>query len=69
MTFVPLMAGVGQLRGQEPDSLLYLGASLEVARDGYRLSRFRPVFFAYFTAVVGLSLGFFLADPGLKLLA
>jgi membrane protease YdiL (CAAX protease family) len=26
------------------------------------------VFFAYFTAVVGLSLGFFLADPGLKLL-
>jgi membrane protease YdiL (CAAX protease family) len=32
------------------------------------LSRFRPVFFAYFTAVLALSLGFFFADPGLKLL-
>jgi hypothetical protein len=39
-----------------------------VARDGQRLSRFRPAYFAYFTAVLGLSLGFFLADSGLKLL-
>ena len=30
--------------------------------------RFRPIFFAYFTAVLGLSLGFVLADPGLRLL-
>jgi len=39
-----------------------------VARDGHPLNRFRPVFFAYFTAVIGLSLGFFFADRGLKLL-
>ena len=39
-----------------------------VTRDGQQLSRFRPVYFAYFTAVLGLSLGFFLADGGLKFL-
>jgi hypothetical protein len=30
-------------------------------------SRFRPVFFAYFAAVVGLSLGFFFGDWGLRI--
>ncbi len=66
MTFVPLLpmwvncaARVG--------FLAVFGALWWVPRDGHRLSRFRPVFFAYFTAVLGLSLGFFFADGGLKL--
>jgi membrane protease YdiL (CAAX protease family) len=67
MTFVPVLpmwvnyaARVG--------FLVIFGALWWVARDGRRLSRFRPVYFAYFTAVLGLSLGFFFADRGLKLL-
>ncbi len=67
MTFVPLMPAWANY-ATRAGLLVVLGALWWVARDGYRLSRFRPVFFAYFTAVVGLSLGFFLADPGLKLL-
>jgi membrane protease YdiL (CAAX protease family) len=67
MTFVPVLptwvnytARVG--------FLVVFGALWWVARSEHRLSRFRPVFFAYFAAVFGSSLGFFLADPGLKLL-
>lgn len=48
--------------------LLIFGSLWWVARDKHPLNRFRPVFFAYFTAVFSLSLGFFLADSGLKLL-
>jgi membrane protease YdiL (CAAX protease family) len=67
MTFVPLLpmwANVAARIG----FIVVFGALWLVARDGCKLSRFRPVFFAYFTAVVGLSLGFFLADRGLELL-
>ncbi len=66
MTFVPLLptrvnyaSRVGFLVG--------FGALWWVARDEHRLSRFRPVFFAYFAAVLGPSLGFFFADRGLRL--
>ena len=38
-----------------------------VARGEHRISRFRPVFFAYFAAVLGPSLGFFFGDWGLRL--
>ena len=47
--------------------LAVFGALWWVARAGHSLSRLRPVFFAYFAEVLGLSLGFFLADPGLAL--
>jgi len=48
--------------------LLVLGVLLWLAPRSASLSRFRPVFFAYFTAVLSQSLGYFLADPLLKLL-
>jgi hypothetical protein len=48
--------------------LITFGALWWIARAGRPLSRFRPVFFAYFTSVLALSLGFFFADPGLKLI-
>jgi uncharacterized protein len=47
--------------------LAIFGTLWWVARDGHRWSRFRPVYFAYFTAVLGLSLGFFFADKCLQL--
>ena len=47
--------------------LVIFGALWWVARDEHALSRFRPVFFAYFTAVLGLSLGFFFRGWGLRL--
>ena len=47
--------------------LVVFGALWWVARNERPLSRFRPVLFAYFTAVFSLSLGYFFADPGLKL--
>lgn len=66
MTFVPVLP-VWANYAARVGFLVVFGALWWVARDGHRLSRFRPVFFAYFTAVLGLSLGFFFADPGLKL--
>ena len=48
--------------------LVVTGVLWLIARDGNKLNRFRPIFFAYFAAVFGLSLGFFLADRGLELL-
>jgi hypothetical protein len=68
MTFVPVLP-VWANYAARVGLLAVFGALWWVARDGHRLSRFRPVFFAYFTAVLGLSLGFFLADPGLGFLA
>jgi len=47
--------------------LVVFGALWWVARGEHHLSRFRPVFFAYFAAIVGLSLGFFFGDCGLRL--
>jgi len=67
MTFVPVLPTWVNY-GARAGFLVVFGALWRVARDGHMLSRFRPVFFAYFTAVFGSSLGFFLADPGLKFL-
>ena len=66
MTFVPVLP-VWANYAARVGFLVVSGALWWVARDGHRLSRFRPVFFAYFTAVLGLSLGFFFADRGLEL--
>ena len=66
MTFVPVLP-VWANYAARVGFLFVSGALWWVARDGHRLSRFRPVFFAYFTAVLGLSLGFFFADRGLEL--
>ena len=66
MTFAPVFPLWGNYTART--GLLVLFAALWwVARDGHRLSRFRPVFFSYFTTVLGLSLGFFFADTGLRL--
>jgi membrane protease YdiL (CAAX protease family) len=67
MTFVPVLPTWVNSTARVA-LLVVFGALWRVARDGHPLSRFRPVFFAYFTAVFGCSLGFFLADPGLKFL-
>ncbi len=66
MTFVPVLP-MWVNYAARAGFLAVFGALWWVARDGHALSRFRPVFFAYFTAVVAGSLGFFFADPGLKL--
>jgi len=67
MTFVPVLPAWAHYTTRA-GFLVIFGALWWVARDGHRLSQFRPVFFAYFTAVLGLSLGFFFADRGLELL-
>lgn len=66
MTFVSVLPMWGNYAARV-GFLVIFGTLWWVARDGCPLSRFRPVFFAYFTAVVGLSLGFFFADWGLRL--
>ena len=66
MTFAPVLPMWGNYAARA-GFLAIFGTLWWVARDGHPLSRFRPVFFAYFTAVLGLSLGFFFADRGLKL--
>jgi hypothetical protein len=66
MTFVPVLPMWGNYAARA-GFLIVFGALWWVARDERPLSRFRSVFFAYFTAVLGLSLGFFFADWGLKL--
>ncbi len=67
MTFVPVLP-VWANYAARVGFLVVFGTLWWVARDGHPSSRLRPVYFAYFTAVFGLSLGFFFADPGLKLL-
>ena len=67
MTFVPVLP-VWANYAARVGFLVVFGTLGWVARDGHWLNRFRPVFFAYFTAVFGLSLGFIFADRGLKLL-
>ena len=66
MTFVPLLPMWANYAARA-GFLVIFGALWWAARDEGQLSRFRPVFFAYFTAVLGLSLGFFFADRALKL--
>ena len=67
MTFVPLLPMWANYAARG-GFLVVFGILWLGARDGHSLARFRPVFFAYFTAVLGLSLGFFLSDRGLELL-
>ena len=61
MTFVPILP-LWLNYAARSGLLLVLGVLWWRARSSPRLTVFRPVLFAYFTAVVGLSLGFFLAD-------
>ncbi len=67
MTFVPVMPVWANYTARG-GFIVVFGALWLVARDGHRLNRFRPVFFAYFTAAFALSLGFFFADKGLEFL-
>ena len=66
MRFVPLLPMWGNYAARV-GFLVIFGTLWWVAREGSPLSRFRPILFAYFTAVLSLSLGFFLSDRGLKL--
>lgn len=61
MTFVPVLSTWFNFAGRA-GLLLIFGVLWSGARGRQRLIRFRPVLFAYFTAVLGLSLGFFFAD-------
>src|SRR5664279_425935 len=67
MTFAPVLPIWLNYAGRA-GLLLIFGVLWLGSRDKQRLVRYRPVFFAYFTAVLALSLGFFFADPVLKLL-
>jgi len=62
MTFVPVLPTWFNFAGRA-GLLLIFGVLWLGARDRQRLIGFRPVLFAYFTAVLGLSLGFFFGDP------
>jgi membrane protease YdiL (CAAX protease family) len=66
LTFVPVLPIWGNYAARA-GFLVIFGSLWWIARTGHPLSRFRPVFFAYFTAVLGLSLGYFLGDWGLRL--
>ena len=68
MTFVSDLPGWA-IYATRAGFLVTFGTLWWVARDGHPLNRFRPVFFAYFTAVIGLSLGFFSQTGGLSSLA
>lgn len=63
MTFVPLLPAWMNYAGRFVLLLIFAGLWWTV-RGEHSLSRFRPIFFAYFTAVFSLSLGFFLGDWG-----
>lgn len=67
MTFTPALPMWFNYAGRG-GVLLVFGVLWWSARSSQRLANFRPVFFAYFTAVLGQSLGFFFADPILGLL-
>ncbi len=63
ITFVPLLPV--WMHYAVRFGLLFIFAGLWwTARGQHSLSRFRPICFAYFTAVLSLSLGFFLGDWG-----
>jgi membrane protease YdiL (CAAX protease family) len=66
ITFVPVLPMWSNYAARG-GFLIIFGVLWWVAGDGDPLSRFRPVFFAYFTAVFALSLGFFFTGRGLKL--
>ncbi len=63
ITFVPLLPAWINYAGRF--ALLFIFAGLWwTARGEHSWSRFRPIFFVYFTTVFSLSLGFFLGDWG-----
>jgi len=66
MTFAPKLP-LWTNYGARAGFLVTFGALWWVARGEYRISRFRPVFFSYFTAVLALSLGYLFGDWGLRL--
>ena len=66
MTFVPVLPRWAHYAGR----VVLIGiffAFWRMACGEHAWSRFRPVFFAYFTAVIAVSLGFFFGDWGLFL--
>jgi uncharacterized protein len=66
MAFVPVLP-TWVANASRAGLLVMFGALWWTAPQKRRLSRFRPAVFAFFTAVLGLSLGFFFADWGLRL--
>jgi hypothetical protein len=62
MTFSPLLPAWGNWAARGGLIILSGGLWLAARGDG-PLSAYRPVFFAWLAAVVGLSLGFYLSDP------
>jgi len=66
MTFAPLLPAWGNYAAR--GGLMVLFGGLWLAARGDRLQPYRPVFFAYFTAVAALSFGYYFADRGLALL-
>ncbi len=66
MTFVPVLPKWASYSTRA--ALLVIFAGLWwVARADHPWGRYRPLFFAYFTAILSLSLGFFFGDWGLRL--
>jgi membrane protease YdiL (CAAX protease family) len=66
ITFVPLLPEWMNYAGRFALLLVFAGIWW-TARSEHSLARFRPICFAYFTAVLSLSLGFFLGDWGPRL--
>ena len=66
ITFVPVMPMWGNYAARA-GFLVVFGALWWTARGEQPLSYFRPAFFAYFTAVLALSLGYFFGNWGLRL--
>ena len=62
MTFAPLLPAWGNWAARGGLIVLSFGLWLAARGDG-PLSAYRSVFFAWFAAVVGLSLGYYLSDP------
>lgn len=66
MTFAPFLP-MGMNYATRVGFLVIFGALWWVARRENRIARYRPVFFAYFAAVLGPSLGYFFGEWGLRL--
>jgi membrane protease YdiL (CAAX protease family) len=67
LTFVPLLPKWSDYAARA-GFLSVFAALWLAAREGSGLAPWRPIFFAWFTAVFSLSLGYFFADPALALL-
>ncbi len=66
MTFVPVLPTWAQYGGRLGLLAIFFGL-WRIARGEHPWSPFRPVFYAYFAAVVAVSLGFLFGDWGLRL--